>query len=64
TIVFVGTVPFENLLIIIVYQWLFKTLYEIIITPFTYIVVNFLKHKEGVDVFDYETSFNPIKFTD
>lgn len=64
TIAFVGTVPFENLLIIIVYQWLFKTLYEIIITPFTYIVVNFLKHKEGVDVFDYETSFNPIKFTD
>jgi len=64
TIAFMGTVPFINLLTIIISQWLFKTLYEIIVTPFTYIAVNFLKHKEGIDVFDYETSFNPIKFTD
>jgi len=29
-------------------------------TPFTYIVVNFLKRKEGLDVFDYGTRFNPL----
>ncbi len=63
-IAFAGTMPFANLLTIVISQWLFKTIYEIVITPFTYIAVNFLKHKEGIDVFDYETSFNPVKFTD
>jgi len=32
------------------------------VTPLTYIVVNFLKKKEGVDVFDYDTKFNPLLF--
>jgi hypothetical protein len=26
----------------------------------TYAVVNFLKREEGVDVYDRETSFNPV----
>lgn len=63
-IAFVGTVPLADLLTITVSQWLFKTGYEIIVTPFTYIAVNFLKHKEGIDTFDYETSFNPLKISD
>jgi uncharacterized PurR-regulated membrane protein YhhQ (DUF165 family) len=41
-------------------QWAFKTLYEVIFTPLTYGVVNFLKRKEEIDVFDYETRFNPF----
>jgi uncharacterized integral membrane protein (TIGR00697 family) len=37
-----------------------KVLYEAAMTPFTYLVVNFLKRKEGVDVIDVDTKFNPF----
>ncbi len=43
-------------------QWVFKTSYEALLTPLTYGVVQFLKKSEGVDVFDYSTRFNPLKF--
>lgn len=59
-IAFVGTVPAAGLPTIIVAQWLTKTVYEIIATPLTYRIVNYLKKKEGVDVYDYNTDFNPI----
>ncbi len=37
-----------------------KVLYEVAMTPLTYMVVNFLKRKEGVDVMDVHTKFNPF----
>lgn len=43
-------------------QWLFKSAYEIIATPFTYLVVNKLKQVEGVDVYDVNTNMNPFSF--
>ncbi|MCX7965052.1 MAG: queuosine precursor transporter [Syntrophorhabdaceae bacterium] len=64
SIAFMGSVPFLNLLTIVISQWLFKTAYEIVVTPFTYVAVNFLKQKEGIDIFDYNTSFNPLKFSE
>jgi len=30
------------------------------VTPLTYKVVNLLKWREGLDVYDYETRFNPL----
>ena len=36
--------------------------YEAIATPLTYGVVNFLKKREGLDVFDDDTRFNPLRF--
>ncbi|GHO61331.1 hypothetical protein KSC_002230 [Ktedonobacter sp. SOSP1-52] len=36
-------------------------LYEVVATPFTYVIVRFLKQREGVDVYDYQTNFNPFK---
>ncbi len=42
-------------------SYLAKVLYEAAATPLTYAVVNFLKRREGVDVFDYRTSFNPFR---
>ena len=44
----------------IVAQWLVKSAYEAIMTPLTYAVVNFLKKKEGTDVYDHDTKFNPL----
>jgi queuosine precursor transporter len=43
-------------------QWLFKVGYEVIATPLTYAVVNWLKKVEHEDYFDRETDFNPIAF--
>lgn len=59
-VAFAGTVPNAGLPTIIVTQWLTKTLYETIATPLTYQIVNYLKKIEGVDVYDYNTDFNPI----
>jgi queuosine precursor transporter len=60
TLAFVGTIPTTVLASAIVTQWLVKSVYEAAVTPFTYIVVNFLKRKEGRDTFDYDTKFNPL----
>jgi uncharacterized integral membrane protein (TIGR00697 family) len=50
--------------IMILYHWLAKTLIEAIATPFTYAIVNFLKKKEAIDTYDYQTKFNPFNVLD
>jgi uncharacterized integral membrane protein (TIGR00697 family) len=40
--------------------WVLKTLWEVAATPLTYGVVNSLKRREGVDVYDVGTRFNPL----
>lgn len=60
TLAFLGTIPLTGLASAIVTQWLAKSAYEAAVTPLTYTVVNFLKRQEGVDVYDYETHFNPL----
>lgn len=62
TIAFWGIIPSSMLLTAILTQWIFKVAYEIIATPFTYLVVGFLKRKEGIDTYDYRTNFSPILF--
>ena len=58
TLAFIGTDSF--VLIMILYHWLAKIGIEAVATPFTYAVVNFLKKKEAIDTYDYETNFNPF----
>ena len=57
-IAFAGTASFDPMLIL--YHWLVKTGYETLATPFTYWIVGYLKRKEGIDTYDYETNFNPF----
>jgi uncharacterized integral membrane protein (TIGR00697 family) len=57
---FAGTLPVQALTLAIVTQWLAKSAYEAAATPFTYLVVNFLKRREGMDTYDFETRFNPL----
>jgi uncharacterized PurR-regulated membrane protein YhhQ (DUF165 family) len=45
---------------VVVSQWLIKTAWETLLTPVTYLVVGFLKRREGVDVFDAATDFSPF----
>lgn len=61
TLAFAGVIPtVEGLLSTVVTQWLLKTAYEVVATPLTYAVVTFLKRVEGLDVYDYDTNFNPL----
>lgn len=60
TVAFAGILPAGALQAAILSQWAFKTIYEAIATPLTYLVVNALKRAEGVDYFDRETKFTPI----
>ncbi len=59
-IAFWGIIPPAAILSAIVTQWLLKVAYEVLVTPLTYAVVNFLKRREGLDVFDRDPSFNPL----
>lgn len=61
TLAFIGTLPGSALLATIATQWVAKSAYEALATPLTYLVVNYLKKREGVDTFDYRTDFNPLK---
>ena len=51
----------EAVLTVMVTNWALKVGWEVVLTPVTYAVVNFLKRKEGVDVFDSATDFTPFK---
>lgn len=61
SVAFAGVLPSEGLLVAILVQWLAKSVYETAATPVTYWVVNTLKRHEGVDVYDTQTDFNPLK---
>jgi hypothetical protein len=61
SIAFVGTVPTQTLLQMMLAQYLFKVGYEVIFTPLTYLVVGFIKRKEQVDTFDRQVAYNPFK---
>jgi len=60
---FWGAEGWTNALVIqvLVTQWVLKVSWEVLLTPFTYLVVNFLKRREGVDVFDDKTDFTPFR---
>jgi len=57
---FAGTIPTAALASAVITQWLAKSAYEAVATPLTYLAVNFLKEREGLDVYDHSTRFNPF----
>ena len=59
-IAFAGNLPFNVLIGMIFTQATIKTIYEIVILPFTILVVNWVKKVEGVDTFDESISYNPF----
>lgn len=61
TLAFGGTEPPWVIAKLIFSGYLFKVVYEVLATPITYAVVNFLKRREGVDTFDRSTNFNPFR---
>ncbi|MDA1339479.1 MAG: queuosine precursor transporter [Proteobacteria bacterium] len=55
-----GVIPNDKLLLVVLAQFLAKTLVEIIFTPVTYAVIKFLKTHEKIDFYDNKTNFNPF----
>jgi uncharacterized integral membrane protein (TIGR00697 family) len=55
-----GIFPWAAFLSITLTNYLFKCTVEALMTPVTYVVVNFLKRAENEDVYDRETKFNPF----
>jgi uncharacterized integral membrane protein (TIGR00697 family) len=48
----------------ILHHWVSKVSIEIIFTPVTYVIVNWLKRKEGIDTYDHQTKYNPFTITE
>jgi uncharacterized integral membrane protein (TIGR00697 family) len=61
TLAFGGAMPKAVVMHIILGQWIFKVAYEAAATPLTYAAVAWLKSREGIDTFDHDTDFNPIR---
>lgn len=57
-----GVFPWEIAVSIIVANYIFKVAIEVLFTPMTYAVVNFLKRAEHEDFYDVHTNFNPFQF--
>ena len=57
---FYGTRPLGVILNLIVSGYLIKVIYETLMTPVTYLIVNSLKRAESIDHFDYGTNFSPF----
>ena len=58
---FYGIWSNHQLVSVIIAQYFLKTGWEVVMTPVTYRVVNFLKVRENEDYFDRETNFNPFQ---
>lgn len=58
TLAYIGTgSPLRTM---ILHHWFIKTAIEIVFTPITYIIVNYLKKVERIDYYDYRISYNPF----
>ena len=59
---FAGNLPRRVPCELILTSYFLKVAYEVLATPLTYLVVNFLKRAEHSDAFDAHTNFNPFTF--
>jgi uncharacterized integral membrane protein (TIGR00697 family) len=60
SIAFAGTITHAELMTIITTQYVLKSSWEVVSTPITYLLVNFLKRVEGEDYYDRHTNFTPF----
>jgi len=58
TLAYIGTPVFAAALIF--NHWVSKVGIEVVFTPLTYIIVNWLKRQEGIDTYDVQTHFSPF----
>ncbi|HVE60012.1 MAG TPA: queuosine precursor transporter [Pyrinomonadaceae bacterium] len=59
-IAFYGNWSNEQLISVMIGNYFIKVLWEVVATPFTYLIVGFLKRAEHEDYYDKDTDFNPF----
>lgn len=57
---FYGEWETSQVVTVMITNWLLKVSWEAALTPVTYVVVGWLKRREGVEVFDTSTDFTPF----
>ena len=57
---FLGVWDTAQVVGVMVSNWALKVAWEVLLTPATYVVVGWLKRREGIDVFDRSTDFTPF----
>ncbi|MBU1254286.1 MAG: queuosine precursor transporter [Alphaproteobacteria bacterium] len=55
--------PPELLWQVVLSQWAIKTAWEALLTPFTYLVIGWLKRREDIEIYDTDTDFSPFAST-
>lgn len=63
-IAFGGLWDTRTLIAVAIFNWVFKVAVEVLFTPITYLVVNYLKRAEGEDFYDRNTNFTPFSLKD
>lgn len=61
---FYGLWASDTLLLVMLFNFLFKVGVEVLLTPVTYAVIGWLKRKEGIDTYDTSTRFTPFSLRD
>lgn len=64
TLTFGGVYPARVLVNVIATGYALKVGYEVVATPLTYLVINWLKRAEHADAFDRHENFNPFSFAE
>ncbi len=59
-VAFYGTWSNEQLISVMIGNYFIKVFWEVFATPFTYLIVDWLKRAEHEDYFDKNTDFNPF----
>jgi uncharacterized PurR-regulated membrane protein YhhQ (DUF165 family) len=60
TVAFAGTMTHGELMTVMTTQYVLKSGWEVLSTPLTYKLVNFLKRAEKEDYYDRDTNFTPF----
>ncbi|HVY63886.1 MAG TPA: queuosine precursor transporter [Gammaproteobacteria bacterium] len=61
---FAGIWAGETLFQVIAFNWFFKVMVEVVMTPVTYVIVGWLKRHEHEDFYDVDTNFTPFSLED
>jgi uncharacterized integral membrane protein (TIGR00697 family) len=60
-VAFFGVMDAHTIVLLGLTQWGLKVAWEVVLTPVTYVVVGWLKRREGIDVYDEGTDFTPFR---
>jgi uncharacterized integral membrane protein (TIGR00697 family) len=61
---FAGIWTGRTLFAVIAFNWFFKVMVEVVMTPATYAIVGWLKRNEHEDYYDTDTNFTPFSLKD